>query len=96
MTHNEFIGWLNEECEKHVILRHAPPFTVNELVWLLRMQPDDYNLSMKKKNGSWSCVPSVKECFIPARDLACKMEIEQYDEDEVDGKIYKCLQLKLL
>ena len=97
MTHNEFIGWLNEECEKHIILRHKPPFTLNELVWLLRQQPDDYSLSWEHKDedGMWSAVPNVKECFIPVRDLACKIEIEEYSEDEYEGQIYKNLQLKL-
>ena len=98
MTHEAFLKWFDEKCKEHMILRHKPPFTVNELVWVLRQQPDDYSLSwsIKSKDGGWTCVPSVRECFIPAKDLGCKMEIKSYTEDEYDGVIYKNLELKLL
>ncbi len=98
MTNNEFKQWIADQMDEHPILRHDPPYTINELVWVLRQDVFDYALSWsnKGKGTGWSCVPSVKECFIPAKDLVRKMEIVEYTEDEYDGVIYRNLQLKLL
>ena len=98
MTNEEFKQWIDDELDKHPIMRHSPPFTINELVWVLRQDLFDYSLNWanKGKGTGWTCVPSVKECFIPAKDLGRKMTIKEYTEEEIDGTTYRNLELKLV
>lgn len=85
MTKAEFFNHLNALIESHPIIAKSKRKTLNELCYVLRMDKDnDYNISVKDTtdNNAWTCIPSVKECFIPVRDL--KKHVKSVDFDEED------------
>ena len=94
MTNKEFNKYLEDKIAQHPLMRRKPN-TLNELIWVLRQEPVDYNLSWSNPDGSWTCVPSAKECFIPVRDLAKHVLKIEYDPDDFEGVIYHNLQLEL-
>ena len=81
MTNNEFNNWLNKEFTKHPMLAKSNPKSVNELVYVLRMSELDFCINTDDGNGSFGCIPSVKETFIPTRMLAPKIKSIEYDEE---------------
>jgi hypothetical protein len=87
MTNTEFNTSLKAMFAKHPTISYNNP-TLNELVWVLRMEGDqDYGIS----SNDGLCIPSVRETFIPVRDLAkhvVSIEYEEY-EDDFDGEIIK-------
>lgn len=65
--------------------------TFNELVWILRQDSIDYNISIPpyEDDMGWMCITSVKECFIPVKTLAKhvkKIEVEEIEDDDDDFK----------
>ena len=81
MTNNEFNLWLEKEFEKYPSLAKSNPKSINELVYVLRMSDHDFCLNTTDGNGSFVCIPSVKETFIPTRMLAPKIKAIEYDEE---------------
>ena len=97
MTNKEFQQWLSDEFDKYPLLARHTPHTINELVYVLRHNDVDYDMSYKipgKANG-WSCIPSVKECFIPVRDLGYHIHNITYEAEELDGVMYHHLELEV-
>ena len=81
MTNTEFQQKLEAMYESHYIITKDPRKTFNELVWTLRQDDVDYNISVHEEN-TIACIVSVKECFIPVRTLArhvAKVELDEYD-----------------
>ena len=63
--------------------------TFNELCWILRQDDADYNISIPpyKEDMGWICIPSVKECFIPVKELAMhvnKVEVDEFADDDFE------------
>ena len=92
MTNAEFQVKLEEMYKSHIVITKKPNKTFNELVWTLRQDDVDYNISIPpyEEGMGWLCIPSVKECFIPVRSLAKhvkKVELDEYEDDdfEYDG-----------
>lgn len=87
MTNAEFQKKLKEMYAKHPMIAISNPKSLNELMYVLRMDGDrDYAIS----TNDGGCIPSVRETFVPTRDLAKKVvsiEYEEY-EDEYDGETY--------
>lgn len=92
MTNAEFQNKLVELYNAHPLIGRSKRKTLNELVWILRQDSIDYNINIHpyKEDMGLLCIPSVKECFIPVRDLAMHVkaiEAEEYEDDdfEYDG-----------
>ena len=82
MTNAEFMTKLDAMYAKHPIIARSNPKSLNELMYVLRMEGDrDYSIS----TNDGSCIPSVREAFVPSRDLAKKVlsiEWEEFEDDE--------------
>ena len=77
MTKNEFFIKLNRIIKKHPMIAKSNPMSLNELVYVLRMENEDYCIS----DNEGGCIPSVKETFIPTRLLAKKIKSVEWDEE---------------
>ena len=82
MTNAEFQIKLNEMYAKHPMIAFSNPKSLNELLYVLRMEGEqDYCLS----TNDGMCIPSVRETFVPSRDLAKKVvsiEWEEFEDEE--------------
>jgi hypothetical protein len=86
MTNAEFMNKLDEMYAKHPMIARSNPKSLNELMYVLRMEGDrDYSIS----TNDGGCIPSVRETFVPSRDLAKKILNIEYEEfeDEYEGQI---------
>ena len=85
MTNVEFQTKLDAMFAKHPMLEKSNPKSLNELVYVLRVEGDvDYQVI----TNTGMCIPSVREAFIPVTWLAKKVtsiEYMSYD-DEYEGK----------
>lgn len=93
MTRAEFFGKLNEMFGKHPMLARSNPKTLNELMYVLRMEGDrDYAIS----TNDGSCIPSVRETFVPAKTLAKKvMSIDWHGETDAKHGTYSAIIVTL-
>ena len=87
MTNAEFQAKLEAMYAKHPIIARSNPKSLNELMYVLRMEGDrDYSIS----DNEGGCIPSVRETFVPTRTLAKKVvsiEYEEFDE-EYEDEVY--------
>ena len=90
MTKEEFQKKLEAMYKEHSFIITKPKKTFNELVWVLRQDNVDYNISIPpyKEDMVWICIPSVKECFIPVKELAMHVKEVELDECEDDDFEY--------
>ena len=99
MTNAEFKEKLAKMREKNSLIAGGPRMTFNTLVWLLRHDDIDYNISIPpyEEGRGWMCIPSVKACFIPVKDLAMHVKEVEVDECEDDDFEYDgiCLTVHL-
>ena len=77
MTKNEFFIKLNGIIKKHPMITKSNPMSLNELIYVLRMEDEDYCIS----DNLGGCIPSVKETFVPTRLLAKKIKSVEWDEE---------------
>lgn len=59
------------------MIAKSNPMSLNELVYVLHMEDEDYSIS----DDEGGCIPSVKESFIPTRLLAKKIKSVEWDEE---------------
>lgn len=82
MTNAEFMNKLDTMYAKHPMIARSNPKSLNELMYVLRMEGDqDYSIS----TNDGMCIPSVRETFVPSRDLAKKVvsiEWEEFEDEE--------------
>ena len=79
MTNLEFQKKLDTMYAKHPMIARRNPKSLNELMYVLRMEGDrDYSIS----TNDGSCIPSVRETFVPSRDLAKKVMSIEWEEFE--------------
>lgn len=82
MTNVEFQAKLEAMYAKHPMIARSNPKSLNELMYVLRMEGDrDYSIS----DNEGGCIPSVRETFVPTRTLAKKVvsiEWEEFEDDE--------------
>jgi hypothetical protein len=73
---------LNAMYAKHPMIARSNPKSLNELMYVLRMEGDrDYSIS----TNDGMCIPSVQKTFVPSRDLAKKVvsiEWEEFEDEE--------------
>lgn len=87
MTNTEFQAKLEAMYAKHPMIARSNPKSLNELMYVLRMEGDrDYSIS----DNEGGCIPSVRETFVPTRTLARKVVAIEYEEfeDEYEGETY--------
>ena len=85
MTNVEFQQKLKEIYASHDIIGKSERKTVNELLYMLRMDDSvaDYNINLIRDGEvSTICIPSVKLCFVPLRDLV--MHVKEVECEEFD------------
>lgn len=81
MNNIEFQNRLAELYKEHPMIARSKRKTANELFYVLRQDKEfDYNIS-SNEGGAWTCIPSVKECFIPVKTLAKHVKEICIDED---------------
>ena len=82
MTNTEFMNKLDAMYAKHPMISSSNPKSLNELLYVLRMEGDrDYSIS----SNDGMCIPSVRETFVPTRHLAKKVvsiEWEEFEDEE--------------
>lgn len=82
MTNVEFINKLDTMYAKHPMIARSNPKSLNELMYVLRMEGDrDYSIS----TNDGGCIPSVRKTFVPTRTLAKKVssiEWEEFEDEE--------------
>lgn len=83
MTNVEFQEKLRQMYKDHPIIGVSERKTINELLYMLRMDDSvtDYNVNIKE-GKAWGCIPSVKECFVPVRTLAKHVTKVECDEED--------------
>lgn len=93
MTNADFQKELKKMYSGYVGIASRKHKTLNELVYVLRMSGEDYQLNTidKSKPGTFCCIPGVQETFIPVRDLAKNVVKVEFDEET-----YKEMGIKLL
>jgi hypothetical protein len=91
MTNAEFQVKLEEMYETHKLIAGNSKKTFNTLVWLLRQDSVDYNISIPpyEDGKGWMCIPSVKEFFIPAKELAMHVKKVEVDEEGFSDDDFK-------
>lgn len=82
MTNAEFMNKLDAMYAKHPMIARSNPKSLNELMYVLRMEGDrDYSIS----TNDGGCIPSVRETFVSSRELAKKVisvEWEEFEDEE--------------
>ena len=79
MTNTEFMKKLDEMYAKNPMIARSNPKSLNELMYVLRMEGDrDYSISTN--DGGF--IPSVRETFVPSRDIAQKVMSLEWEEGE--------------
>ena len=97
MTKVDFENRLSALYDEHPIIKISKVKTFNELSYVLRMDKSgvDYNISTVEPDGSYGFIVSVKECFIPTRDLAKHVNKIEFDEF-VENENLICLTVHLV
>lgn len=82
MTNAEFMNKLDAMYARHPMIARSNPKSLNELMYVLRMEGDrDYSIS----TNDGGCIPSVRETFVSSRELAKKVisiEWEEFEDEE--------------
>lgn len=73
----EFKAWYADEISRHPLIAKSNPISLNELCYVLRQSGKDFSIGWPTDNG-YGVVPSVKNCFIPSRDLLRKVKLVDF------------------
>lgn len=93
MTNTEFQTILKEMYEKYPSIAKHERKTLNELVYVLRMSGEDYQINTTDIDnpGTFGCIPGVQDVFIPVKTLEKKVISVEFDEET-----YEEMGIKLL
>ena len=97
MTNKEFQIQLDEMYNKYSMIRNRKQKILNELVYVLRMTGEDYQLTVTEDgipNGC-SCIPGVQDVYIPVKDLTKKVVSVEFDEETYNDFGIKLLLVKV-
>ena len=94
MTNVEFQEKLRKMYEENPMIARSKKKTVNEILYLLRMDKEnDYNVNLIE-GTVWSCIPSVKECFVSVKTLAKHVKSIECDETDYGFEVKEiCLTI---
>ena len=97
MTNKEFQVKLKNIYADFPHIAKSKQKTLNELVYVLRMTGEDYQLNTfdESKPNSWGVIPGIQETFIPVKDLAKKVVSVEFDEETYEEMGIKLLMVTL-
>lgn len=97
MTNAEFQVKLKNMYADFPHIARSKQKTLNELVYVLRMTGEDYQLNTFEEGrpNSWGVIPGVQETFIPVKDLAKKVVSIEFDEETYEEMGIKLLMVNL-
>jgi hypothetical protein len=97
MTNKEFQTQLKNIYADFPHIARSKQKTLNELVYVLRMSGEDYQINTYNENepGSCTCIPDLKETFIPVRSLAQTVVSVEFDEETYDEMGIQLLLIKV-
>lgn len=96
MTQNEFKTKLAEAFKTHMFIKDRDYHTVNELLYVLehdsRFNGEDFNISICKLNGRWSCIPCL-DAFVDigGRGIWFNDEGVEFEIEECGEEKYNCI-----
>lgn len=90
MIQTEFKTKLTEAFKTHLLMKDRDYHTVNELLYVLehdsRFNGEDFNISICKLDGGWSCIPCL-DAFVDVKgrgiwfnDASVEFEVEECGE----------------
>ena len=93
MTNKEFQVKLKNIYADFPYIAKRKQKTLNELVYVLRMTGEDYQINTLNDDepNAVTCIPDLKETFIPVKSLAQKVVSVEFDEE-----IYEEMGIQLL
>lgn len=80
MNNMEFQKKLEAMYAKYSFIAKHAQKTLNELVYVLRMSGENYQLNIED-GERFMCIPGVIDSFIPVRTLATKIVKVEFDEE---------------
>jgi hypothetical protein len=90
----KFQQQLEEMYNKYSFIAKHTQKTLNELVYVLRMSGENYQLNVEH-NGSFFAIPGVIDCFIPVKTLAQKVVNVEFDEETYSDFGIKLLLIEM-
>jgi hypothetical protein len=96
MTNAEFRITLTKAFNTHMFMDKRDRHTVNELLYILRHHNEfgrkDYNISICKLNGEWSCIPTL-DAFVSIPYLSVWFEDErvEFEVEEFGEEKFNCI-----
>ena len=97
MTNAEFQVKLKNIYADFPYIAKRKQKTLNELVYVLRMTGEDYQINTYNENepGSCTCIPDLKETFIPVKSLAQTVVSVEFDEETYEEMGIQLLLIKV-
>lgn len=97
MTNKEFQVKLKNIYADFPMIAKRKQKTLNELVYVLRMTGEDYQINTYNDNepGSCTCIPDLKETFIPVKSLAQTVVSVEFDEETYEEMGIQLLLIKV-
>ena len=97
MTNKEFQKQLEEMYGKYSLIKNRKQKTLNELVYVLRMSGENWQLNTQRDDipNGFVCIPGVQDTFIPVKDLAQKVVSVEFDEETWEEFGIKLLLVKV-
>ena len=91
------IDFQKELCKMRSQYSFISNKTLNELVYVLRMSGENYQLTITDCNfpNGCSCIPGVIDTFIPVKTLAKKVVSVEFDEETYNDFGIKLLLVKV-
>ena len=87
MTKSKLFSKMEKMLEKHPMIARSKVLSVNELVYMLRFEDEEYSIGLIDKNGNWSCIPSAKETFVSTKTLALKIDSIDFDVESCNEEM---------
>lgn len=97
MTNKEFQVKLKNIYADFPMIAKRKQKTLNELVYVLRMSGEDYQLNTFNDDepNSVTCIADLKETFIPVRSLAQTVVSVEFDEETYEEMGIQLLMVKV-
>lgn len=97
ITQSEWELKLTGMLNKHPMFKLSNPLSINELVYMLRNEEENYNLNILTDKKDWLFIPSAKETFVPTRTLAqkiIKIEVDDFEDACCQNTIFLNIHTK--
>ena len=97
MTNERFQKELNEMYGMYSATRKSVQKTLNQLVYVLRMNGVNYQMTITRDSmpNGCVCIPSIIDTFIPVKDLAMKVVSVEFDEETYEDCGVELLLVKV-